>query len=405
MSSSQSPIRRFKLGHRNCEACGPDAVLRNLSELAHEARTRRFRWAFQNNLVICEGCGFVFVSPCYPQSEILEYYADSFARPEAQSLDFSPAVRMAFIDGVISETGCGIFDAVVEIGGNTNSPFQSLLEERFRAVSSCEPNTDCEGGGADTERWPSGSFDLLLNYFVLEHVPDVRRFLKEAHRLLREDGVMVIEVPDLSLYPEDISALLWHEHCNHFALENLRHFAAMEGFTLLSSSSELCSRGFGMAVSFRRLRNDETEGYRAAVFHRNLEWILAGFVRLEGFRQQISDLRVTLESRGGRTVLWGANNLLLLFLAEVTEGNFVIVDSDPKKSGYGFIDSIPVQLPGDCIGKIADSENLVVFAASHSTEIQRWISDHAGRSFDDPIIVDVNSSLRPTLARPETPCS
>ena len=40
-----------------------------------------------------------------------------------------------------------------------------------------------------------GSFDTVTSTEVLEHVPDPLRALKEMHRVLRQDGVLIITVP------------------------------------------------------------------------------------------------------------------------------------------------------------------------------------------------------------------
>ena len=96
-----------------------------------------------------------------------------------------------------------------------------------------------------TEVEPARIDAILPQSFILEHVAAVRPFLAECRRVLRPGGVMIVEVPDLMLYPEKIDALILHEHCNHFTPENLHHLAALEGFGLVETSHELCSRPFG----------------------------------------------------------------------------------------------------------------------------------------------------------------
>jgi SAM-dependent methyltransferase len=43
--------------------------------------------------------------------------------------------------------------------------------------------------------FPPGSFDLLLCFDVLEHVPDYRLAINEVHRVLRKDGLFALSVP------------------------------------------------------------------------------------------------------------------------------------------------------------------------------------------------------------------
>jgi SAM-dependent methyltransferase len=41
-----------------------------------------------------------------------------------------------------------------------------------------------------------GSFDVVLSFQVIEHVPDPDRYLAEARRVLTDDGVMIVATPD-----------------------------------------------------------------------------------------------------------------------------------------------------------------------------------------------------------------
>ena len=42
------------------------------------------------------------------------------------------------------------------------------------------------------------SFDVVLSFQVLEHVPDTARYLAEARRVLRRDGLLILATPDRS---------------------------------------------------------------------------------------------------------------------------------------------------------------------------------------------------------------
>jgi SAM-dependent methyltransferase len=47
-----------------------------------------------------------------------------------------------------------------------------------------------------TRSWPldAGGFDLAISCLVLDHVPDLRHFFSEVHRILRSDGRFVMSV-------------------------------------------------------------------------------------------------------------------------------------------------------------------------------------------------------------------
>ncbi len=76
------------------------------------------------------------------------------------------------------------------------------MEPRLRAVPELERVTaDLRPGRAMVEmdiadiRYPDLSFDIVYCSHVLEHVPNDGKALRELHRVLRDDGWAVIQVP------------------------------------------------------------------------------------------------------------------------------------------------------------------------------------------------------------------
>lgn len=382
-----APVIELALHDRACEACGTSST-RTVCEWSHTAITRTQRWLFRNTIAICETCGFCYLSPCYAPADLTRYYGDSFARFAGQALDFSPEKRLAFIDDVLAKHKHAAIDGVIELGGNADTPFQQGLRERFGKVAAYEPNAECGSDFNDVRQVPAGAFDLLVHYFILEHIAEVRSFLRQCHRMLRSGGVMIIEVPDLMIYPRDIAALILHEHCNHFTVENLRQLAALEGFKMIDSSLELCSRSFGFVAAFERLPDGVTDSYEARVFDRNLEAINAGVQRVQSFRDRVATTIAGLRAHPEqRVVLWGANDNLLKALPDGESlDNAVLIDSDPRKANYHA--SIPAVLPMDATEALRQADHLILFTRLHASSILHWIEQHTGRRFDDAVILD-----------------
>ena len=70
-------------------------------------------------------------------------------------------------------------------------------------------NVTIEGASAVDLPFPDESFDAVYSLYVLEHVPDRHRSLREARRVLRRGGRMIATVPASALnvfYPIDFYA-------------------------------------------------------------------------------------------------------------------------------------------------------------------------------------------------------
>lgn len=385
--ANDKPMIVLPLEDRACEACGTSR-LREIVRWEREALTRTKRWRFETPIVCCEGCGFTFLSPCFPAAALEEYYADSYSRYGGQALDFSPERRLEFIDEVCGRLMPGLPPRIIELGGNADTPFQTELRRRAASVLSYELNAECPSDYKSIHAIPNGDFDLVLHYFILEHIPGVRAFLKECHRMLRVGGAMILEVPDLMIYPLDTVALSLYEHCNHFTVENLRHLAALEGFRLISATDR-CSRSYGFSAAFERLPDGAEDDFRAQCFDRNLDALREGVAKAESFNVLIAATLEELHSDpGARIVFWGANdNFLKMFPCDPQLPNAVLVDSDPRKAGFHPV--LPAHQPGEVIDRIREADRLVLFTRIHAPQILDWISVHAGRTFDSPVILSL----------------
>lgn len=96
--------------------------------------------------------------------------------------------------------------------------------------------------------FPDASMDAIAAISVLEHVFDVYAFVRECNRILRPDGVLVIEVPNIAYFKHRIRLLLgrlpitssphgWAEgfgwdggHLHYFTKDAVTGLLAGEGF-------------------------------------------------------------------------------------------------------------------------------------------------------------------------------
>src|SRR5262249_39926488 len=82
-----------------------------------------------------------------------------------------------------------------------------------------------------------GQFDAVTLWDVLEHVPDPCGFLARCRVLLRPEGRLFLNVPDLGSLEARILGARWPlllpEHLNYFTRDSLRRVACRAGLTLV----------------------------------------------------------------------------------------------------------------------------------------------------------------------------
>jgi len=160
----------------------------------------------------CTDCGLVFLWPRPTGEELRRYYAIGEVYHEE---DGDPSVAKRYItemdearvrvrrllpllkpDTRLLEVGSGsgaFLDAVRPyvsdlMGVEPNAPSRDLIRQQIRI-----PVVE----RVDDVLKEAKSFDLVALFHVLEHVPEPVRFLQDVARLLRSDGRLVVEVPNV----------------------------------------------------------------------------------------------------------------------------------------------------------------------------------------------------------------
>lgn len=383
-----SKVRTLTLIERPCAACGSHN--HELLWLNHfTVKTRHEAWQFEMQNVICQDCGFAFVSPTPLPEDLQAYYQDSFPYLTDQAIDYDINKRLHFIQKHLQPG----FTNYLEIGANAETAFHQQLRHIFASVSTVEPNQNVASNHRSLQSIPDASADIVTSYFVLEHIPQVQDFFENCRRVLKPGGILMIEVPDLNYYPTDMSAMRFHEHVNHFSLISLQRTAALHGFELLEGDSAFCSRYFGFAAAFALKTDDSLPTDLPNEYAQNRQTFRQGLDRVRAFQEKLSHLQnqvTTMARQGKKVVLWAANTNLVHFMNgyELPEG-VKVVDSNPDKRH--FLTATLVYQPSEMASHIQESELLVIFCgAVHKQSILDSLKVNYNKSFPDDGVILVD---------------
>lgn len=179
---------------------------------------RRFRRvAFEAGHAIwkCRACGLIQVRPLPVQTAAKnrEYWRLDLDNPAIlksrlgsrgvfnRGLDRLEAVTGISVRGKrILDVGCGMgvfLELLREKGA-----FPYGLDLSPEAVEFTRKQCGLDAvvvGDFESAEFPPGSFDVITGWNVLEHVRSPRRWLEQAWRLLAEDGILFVKVPNVRL--------------------------------------------------------------------------------------------------------------------------------------------------------------------------------------------------------------
>ena len=130
----------------------------------------------------------------------------------------------------ILDFGCGVGD------------FLNYAKQKGCEISGCDMSEDARiwasmklGKSIVTPEeifeLPHSTFDVITMWHVLEHIDDLRLQTEQLHRLLKDDGHLVIAVPnyksfDAEYYKDKWAAYDVPRHLNHFHKESLQNVFA-----------------------------------------------------------------------------------------------------------------------------------------------------------------------------------
>ena len=135
-------------------------------------------------------------------------------------------------------------------------------------------------------------FDIIALKMVLEHLPSPSKALEAAYELLKEEGQLIIIVPDFSgvefrLFKEYCYALQVPTHLNHFTPSSIRKYCEKYGFRVEKILHHKFDRDF--VASAQYMKNDGLNEWLAPVLSNKL------------FRKTILRVAITLLSYLGMT--------------------------------------------------------------------------------------------------------
>lgn len=235
-----------------CLVCGSQQAARLFrgSDRLYRTTAKEFE------VVRCGDCGLLRLDPQPPAEELRLYYPRNYwffpAEHPVSRLEegyrrlvlrdhvrfVERALRRASAPGPVLDVGCG--------GGL----LLSMLQERGFQVVGLDISPEAAGvawkrqqvpavcGTLDNAPFGPRSFRAITMFHVLEHLPDPRQFLLAAHRLLRDGGRLVVQVPNAASWQFRVLGRAWNgvdvpRHLFDFRDCDLEKLVASCGFAVV----------------------------------------------------------------------------------------------------------------------------------------------------------------------------
>jgi SAM-dependent methyltransferase len=343
---------------RSCDAPDLEVVLSlGRTPLANALLTREQlrlpESRYPLDLAFCSRCALVQITETVPPAELFRDYLYFSSYSDTMLRHAQTLVDRLAVERRLNGTGL-----VIEVASNDGYLLQ-YYRQRGIPVLGIEPArnvarvavergvpTLCDFFGielASRLRQSGQQADVLHAHNVLAHVADLNGVVQGMESVLKDDGVVVVEVP----YVKDLLDhcefdTIYHEHLCYFSLTALdalfrRHGLVVQdvervpihGGTLRLFAGKAATAKPSSAVS-ALLADEEGWGVRRVETYRKFG------ARVEALKSSLKSMLKGLKQRGGRIAAYGAaakGSTLLNYAGIGLETLDFVVDRSPHKQG------------------------------------------------------------------------
>lgn len=190
-------------------------------------------------MTICESCGLhQLIHGIEPDAFYSDYMTPSSWKSEP---------HLSKLVDVISHLA-DAYDSIIDIGCNDGKFLVALKNQGFKNLHGVEPSKNTAEAAkslgfqvtsefldialAESLVSEHGYFDVIVTRQVLEHIKDIKSFLVSARTLLKDTGVLVIEVPDSDINFKHSDYGVWEEHLSYFTQISLTRILSEMGWEI-----------------------------------------------------------------------------------------------------------------------------------------------------------------------------
>lgn len=230
-----------------CNNCGGDDVV-----LLLEGRDRLQGKGGTFSLVRCGRCGLIYLNPRPTQEEMSRYYPKEYDRYRPAIEDEPSGLKRWLLrygiqkrcraitarkkGGRLLDVGCatGIFLAEMRRHGQWELHGVETTREAV-AYARTRFGLDIFIGELEEAGYPDRYFDVITLWDVLEHLPDPRFTLLEIRRIMKPDGILLLQVPDVNSLEARLFGRFWigldiPRHLYLFSKQTLKPLLQQAGF-------------------------------------------------------------------------------------------------------------------------------------------------------------------------------
>jgi SAM-dependent methyltransferase len=157
-------------------------------------------------MVRCSSCRFIFLNP-RPTAESLDHFYQAYLPEEESSIEswekmmkpvFGRAANLLERykkSGCLLDVGCGFGFFVAEMRSKGWEAAGVEISQKALDYARNVLGLTVHSGPLEKVGFPDSHFDAVTGFYVIEHLPFPKAFLRECYRILKPGGLLLLRYP------------------------------------------------------------------------------------------------------------------------------------------------------------------------------------------------------------------
>lgn len=375
---------------RNCPVCGCSessiisrlcSNMKILGEQFPESIT---------NIVGCTECGLVYLQSEAEQKDYSSYYISDISKPVEYYEMFGETATDEYFEHITKKLQPYIYKncKLIDIGSGMGELSLYLKEKLAIDVSVLDMKETCinvckkkgltayNKSSVDELSFLEDKYDMVVLNHILEHIADLRLTMENVNKILKQDGYVFIELPDIEGYCDYAEnnapySFLTYEHIVHFSENDLKNLISQFQFEIVE-----CGKYFKKVSNYPSIwailkkKGDLDKKINPSD---NIQYIKN---YMELCKKVINESLQAVIDDKTPLILWGIGASTALLLEDFSECNVIqLVDKNPLRQGvkYSIGDKdFSIQSPEEI-----QDENATIFVMSgpYKNSIKKQIQE------------------------------
>lgn len=229
-------------------------------------------------IVKCQGCTLVYTLPRLSSAQIKQMYQTKYWKsPKAREFGYTDYLNDSELYLKTFDLRSQIIDRykttpgkLLEIGSAAGFFLKVMAEKRWQTtgveISALMVDyardklklPDIRLGTLKQQNLPESSFDVIVLWDVIEHLENPRQILRETERLLKDDGILILETQNVESVFSKFMGKSWHhykhqEHLWHFSPQTITSLLKLEKLKVLELSPHLAGKYISVNFLIERI--------------------------------------------------------------------------------------------------------------------------------------------------------